>query len=410
MTRIEDRLEEIVAAGLSLDMSRGQPSAEQLSLSDALWAEIPVEELYTSNDGQDCRNYPGGAFGLPEIREVLAPCISLAAEQIMVRDNSSLSLMYDAIVFAFHTALPDASKPWLKEDTISFLCPSPGYDRHFKVCEAFGIKMIPVRMNADGPEMDQVEDLVSKDSSIKGIWCVPQYSNPTGVTYSDEVVDRFARMNTAAKDFRIFWDNAYALHHLVDAPKPVKNILEACERAGNENRPFVFASTSKVTFAGGGLSYIGASPDNLAFLAKNYSTKSITPNKINQHRHAEFLSKYPGGVKALMAKHAEDLKPKFDAIDRILTEHLAGTELAQWSKPEGGYFISLDTQAGMAKAVIAKAGELGVKLTPAGATWPHGEDPQDQNIRIAPSRPSLADIESAAEVLALSILWVAKNK
>ncbi|MCL4169829.1 UNVERIFIED_CONTAM: hypothetical protein GTU68_060326 [Idotea baltica] len=217
-------------------------------------------------------------------------------------------------------------------------------------------------------------------------------------------------MNTAAKDFRIFWDNAYALHHLVDSPKPVKNILEACAKAGNENRPFIFASTSKVTFAGAGLSYIGASAYNLAFFAKNYSTKSITPNKINQHRHAEFLSKFPGGVKSLMAKHAEDLKPKFDAIDRILTEYLAGTELAQWTKPEGGYFISLDTKPGMAKAVIAKAAELGVKLTPAGATWPHGKDPQNQNIRIAPSRPSLADIEAAAEVLALSILWVAKNQ
>jgi DNA-binding transcriptional MocR family regulator len=317
--------------------------------------------------------------------------------------------MHDAIVHSMLSPLPGGERRWVDEPAVAFLCPVPGYDRHFALCERFGIEMIPVPMTADGPDVDVVEELVSTDPRIKGIWCVPKYSNPDGVTYSDETVRRLASMPTAAPDFRIFWDNAYAVHHLTDTEVEVADVLALAAEHGNPDRPFVFGSTSKITFAGGGVSFFGSSPANLKWLLALVAKRTIGPDKLNQLRHVQLL-KDAGGLRDHMRAHRALLKPKFDAVDRILTERLGGTGLATWSKPQGGYFVSLDVPAGCARRVVSLAKDAGIALTPAGATFPYGKDPEDRNIRIAPTFATLADVEGAIEGLAVCVRLAATEQ
>ncbi|MCL4148738.1 UNVERIFIED_CONTAM: hypothetical protein GTU68_052968 [Idotea baltica] len=392
---------------LELNMSRGQPSVEQFDLSNEMLETLGAKD-YIAEDGLDCRNYPGGICGLAEAREYFSKFLEVPSSQTLVGNNASIEIMQDILVWAMLRGLPGGTAPWSGQSP-KFLCPVPGYDRHYTMLEALGIEMIPVALNEDGPDMEQVSKLVAKDASIKGIWCVPKYSNPTGITYSDEVVDALAQMKTAAGDFRIFWDNAYALHHFCEKPQVLKNLYASCEAAGNANRAYIFGSTSKITFAGAGLCYMGCSPENLAQLSELFGTQSIGPNKLNQLRHVRFLKAYPGGVEGLMKKHAEIVKPKFEAMLEVLEAELGGTELASWSKPEGGYFISFDTKPGMASKVVALAKETGVVLTPAGATFPYGKDEQDTNIRIAPTKPTLEEIKLAAEVIAVCVKVVSSK-
>lgn len=404
----EKRLETFRAMNLALNMSRGQPSSEQLDLSLGLLTCL-TEQDYRSQNGLDCRNYPGGVDGLLEARRLFSTIVEVPSEQTLVGNNASIEIMQDILVWGMLRGVPGGSAPWVKQKP-KFLCPVPGYDRHFTMLEALGIEMIPVAMTAEGPDVEEVARLAGGDESIKGIWCVPKYSNPTGVTFSDAVVDALAGMKTAAEDFRIFWDNAYAVHHLVESPKPLKNIYAACEAAGNADRVYVFSSTSKITFAGAGIGFMGASPNNMAHIHSLFGTQSIGPDKLNQLRHVRFLSDYPGGIEGLMSKHRELLAPKFAVVDQVLEQELGGTGLASWSKPEGGYFINFDTKPGCAKKVVTLAESLGVVLTGAGATYPYKQDPNDSNIRIAPSRPSLEDVRTAAEVLSLCVKVVSAEQ
>ncbi|GAA3540744.1 aminotransferase class I/II-fold pyridoxal phosphate-dependent enzyme [Nonomuraea rosea] len=390
----------LVQQGLSLDLTRGKPSPRQLDLSDALF-RLPTS--YRAADGTDGRNY-GNLQGLAELRELFAPLIQVPAGQIVVGGNASLALMHDTIVHALLTPMPGAARRWVEEPEITFLCPVPGYDRHFTICERFGIKMVPVPMNADGPDMDVVERLVAEDASVKGIWCVPKYSNPSGIVYSDETVRRLAAMPAAAPDFRIFWDNAYAVHHLTDTPAELADLLALSAAQGDADRVFVYASTSKVTLAGSGVSFFGSSPANVEWFLRNTAKQSIGPDKINQLRHVEFL-RDGAGVAAHMRRHAELIGPKFELVDKVLTEQLGG--LATWTSPKGGYFISLDVPH--AAEVVAKAKAAGIALTPAGATHPYGDDPADRTIRIAPTYPELAELEQAINGLAVCVRLVAEE-
>ncbi len=381
----------LVAQGLSLDLTRGKPSPEQLDLADELLA-LPAGQ-HRAADGTDARNY-GGLHGLPELRAIFSAPLQVPASQLLATGNSSLELMHDAIVHALLSTMPGAQGPWTGQDRIAFICPVPGYDRHFALCERFGIEMISVPLTPDGPDMDAVEELVAQDAAIKGIWCVPKYSNPDGTVYSDRVAERLATMPAAAPDFRIFWDNAYAVHHLTSEPAQIADMLSLCAAAGNADRVFVFGSTSKITFAGAGVAFFGASQANLDWLTLCNSKRSIGPDKINQLRHAMFLQD-AGGVVKHMVRHRELLAPKFGAVDQILTQQLGGTGLATWSKPRGGYFVSLDVPQGCAARVVTLAKAAGIALTPAGSTHPYGNDPLDRTIRIAPSFPSAADLEKA---------------
>lgn len=389
------RYDALAARRLALDMTRGKPCSEQLDLS------LGMLELsdHRAADGTDCRNY-GVLEGLPEARRLFADLLEVDPAEVVVGGNSSLALMHDSIVQMLLLGTPDAPA-WQREGPVAFLCPSPGYDRHFAICERFGIRMLPVDMGPHGPDMDAVERLVS-DRAVKGIWCVPRYSNPTGITYADEVVERLAAMETAARDFRIFWDNAYAVHHLVPAPRPLANILRACQRAGHPDRPLIFASTSKVSFAGSGVAVMAASAANIRHALAGLSIQTIGHDKLNQLRHVRFF-RDAAGVAAHMAKHAAILKPKFDTVQAVLERELGGTGAATWSHPEGGYFISLDTRGGCAAKVVAMAAAAGVKLTAAGATFPYGKDPHDRNIRLAPSLPGLDEIGTAMELVALCV-------
>lgn len=400
---LELAYESFCAENLSLDMTRGKPSSAQLDLSDEMLA-LPGKGKFKDADGVDCRNY-GGVEGLTAMRGIFAEVMEVASSDVIVGGNSSLQLMYDTVCRHVLFAAPGASAAW-GVDKVKFLCPVPGYDRHFSICEVFGIEMIPVPMNGEGPQMEVVERLVAEDATIKGIWCVPKYSNPNGVTYTDGVVRALAGMKCAAPDFRIFWDNAYAVHMLDGEPAGLLSIKTACEEAGNSERWIQFSSTSKITLAGAGVSALAASPANIKFLLKSINMQTIGPDKVNQLRHIQFFGNY-AGLLAHMKKHAEILKPKFDIVDRVLNRELGESEvgrgLACWSKPQGGYFISLDTKPGMARMVVKLANEAGVKLTPAGATFPYGKDPQDSNIRIAPSMPVAKDLEKATEVLACCI-------
>ncbi len=388
---------EFQAKHLKLDMTRGKPSPAQLDLSATVLACVGPED-YRAADGTDCRNY-GGLEGLPEARKLFAEILGVSVAQVLAGGNSSLNLMHDTVVQAMLRAVPGGDAPW---SGAKFLCPSPGYDRHFGICEYLGIEMIVVDMGPDGPDMDTVERLVAADASIKGMWCVPRYSNPTGVTYSGDVVRRLAGMKTAAPDFRIFWDNAYVVHHLGDTPDPLDDIMAACAAAGNPDRVFQFASTSKITFAGSGISAIAASEANIAWLKKGLNFQTIGPDKLNQLRHTRVLPD-AASVDAHMKRHAEILRPKFAAVEEILTRELAGTGIASWSQPNGGYFVSVDTMDGCASEVVAMADAAGVKLTKAGATFPYGKDPRNRNIRLAPSMPSQPEIEQAMELFAVCV-------
>jgi len=396
--QLDDEYAAIKAKGLSLNMARGKPGADQLDLSEGLLNMVLTSEDCISAAGADCRNY-STLDGLPEAQALLASMLDDDPDNVMVGGNSSLTLMYHVVSFCLDFGTL-GSKPWCQYDSIKWICPVPGYDRHFGITEAFGIEMIPVRMNADGPDMDEVERIAASDERVKGIWCVPKYSNPGGVTYSDEVVKRLAAMDCAAEDFRIFWDNAYTVHHLFDDPADQDQLLDigtACVEAGYPDRYFKFASTSKVTFPGAGISGIAASPDNIADIKKRMGVGAICFDKINQLRHVKFL-RDADGIAAHMAKHAAILRPKFQLVARKLEEGLAEVGGCSWSNPRGGYFVSFDAPEGCAKRVVALAKEAGVTMTGAGATWPYKKDPTDSNIRIAPTLPPLDELDAALDV------------
>ncbi|GIO25197.1 aminotransferase class I/II-fold pyridoxal phosphate-dependent enzyme [Oceanobacillus sp. J11TS1] len=403
--KVKEELETIKKSNLSLNMSRGKPSAEQLKLSLGLLNSVNAENI---GDNFSVLNY-GLVDGIPEAKTLFKDILGVDTEEILIGGNASLNIMHDIISKALIKGVIDSETPWGKEDKIKFICPVPGYDRHFTICEAYDIEMISVDMLENGPDMDKVEELVRNDTSIKGIWCVPKYSNPDGITYSDDVVERLAKMETQAKDFKIFWDNAYAIHDLTENPPVLKNILEACKKHGNPNRVFMFASTSKVTFPGSGVAVVAASKENIQFIKTQLSVQTIGPDKVNQLRHVRFFKNYDN-ILEHMKKHAEIMKPKFDAVLNILHSKLGAYGIATWTEPQGGYFISLNTMDGCASEVISLAAEAGVTLTGAGAAFPYGKDPRDRNIRIAPSFPTLAEVEKAIEVLCLCIILVSTNK
>ncbi len=397
---LKKRYSELKNLNLKLDMTRGKPCKEQLDLANEMLS-IVGSENFNADDGTDCRNY-GVLTGIKEAKALFARMAEVDEAELIIGGNSSLTLMHDMMVRAMLFGVAGGSGPW-KDQKVKFLCPVPGYDRHFSICEGLGIAMVPVEMNEFGPDMEQVEKLVSSDDSIKGMWCVPKYSNPTGVVYSDEVVDRLAQMKTASHDFRIFWDNAYTIHHLNGEIAPLKNILKSCKDAGHGERVYIFGSTSKVSFAGAGISYIAANKQNIDFLTKLIGWQTIGHDKLNQLRHVRFFKDLKG-LHAHMDKHAEIIRPKFEAVQSVLEKELGPQgDFCQWTKPQGGYFISLDTKPGLAKKVVSMAGELGVKLTPAGATFPLKKDPKDCNIRIAPTLPGLEEIKIAIEVMAVCI-------
>ena len=407
-TKLDAEFEEVKARGLNLDMSRGKPSAEQLNLSMGMMDVLTSDTDLICQEGVDCRNY-GVLDGITEAKQLLADMMEVPKQNIIIFGNSSLNVMYDQIARAMtHGVL--GSTPWAKLDKVKFLCPVPGYDRHFAITEHFGIEMINVPMTATGPDMDVVEKLVAEDDAIKGIWCVPKYSNPQGITYSDETVRRFARLKPAAEDFRIYWDNAYGIHHLYeDKQDQLIEILEECEKAGNPNLAYKFSSTSKISFPGSGIAAIASSDENLAEIRKQMQVQTIGHDKVNQLRHARFFGDINGMVEH-MNKHADILRPKFDAVLETLDRELGGLEIGSWIAPRGGYFISFDSMEGCAKAIVAKAKEAGLVMTGAGATFPYGKDPKDSNIRIAPSYPTLEDLKVAAEIFVLSVKIVSVDK
>lgn len=388
--------QEYQGKGLQLDMSRGKPSPEQLDLAMELLNALDTESVMKAENGLDVRNY-GGLDGIPEAKRLMADMMDVKPEQVIVCGNSSLNTMYDMVARGMLKGFLGET-PWCKLDKVKFLCPVPGYDRHFAVTEHFGVEMINVPMTEDGPDMDMVEELVSKDDAIKGMWCVPKYSNPQGVVYSDETVRRLAAMKPAAKDFRIFWDNAYAVHHLYGEENgKLLNILEECEKAGNPDMVFEFASTSKVSFAGGGISGIAASEANLADIKKSLTIQTIGSDKINQLRHVKYF-KDGKGVAAHMERHASLLRPRFELVLETLDRELSGLGAGKWISPKGGYFITFEAMEGCATRIVALAKEAGVVMTPAGAPFPYGKDPKDSVIRIAPSYPSLEELKEAANV------------
>ena len=395
------------AKGLKLDLTRGKPSAAQLDLSNALLS-LPGAHDYLAEGATDTRNY-GGLQGLVEARRLFSRMMGAAPEQIVAANNSSLALMHDTIVYALLKGTCDSITPWSKQGEIAFLCPVPGYDRHFRICEEYGIRMIPVPLGKDGPDVELVERLVAQDASIKGMWCVPKYSNPTGTVYSGAIIERLAAMKTAAPDFRLYWDNAYAVHHLTDEPIEIANILQLSARHGNPNRAFVFASTSKITLAGSGLALFASSNDNVKWLLEKFIPRTIGPDKINQLRHVRFL-KDDATIAQLMDRQRALIAPKFQKVLDIFDQNLAGIPEVTWTRPKGGYFISLEVGQGCANRVVHLAKEAGVVLTPAGATHPYGKDPDDRTIRIAPSFPALTEVAHAAEGVALCVLLAAGEK
>ena len=405
---LEARFQEVKRKGYKLDMSRGKPSAAQLDLAMKMMDVLNSETDLKCKEGIDCRNY-GVLDGIKEAKELLADMTEVPAENIIIFGNSSLNIMFDTISRCMtHGVL--GSTPWCKLDKVKFLCPVPGYDRHFAITEYFGIEMINVPMTVEGPDMDMVERLVREDESVKGIWCVPKYSNPQGITYSDETVRRFARLQPAAPDFRIFWDNAYGIHHLYeDKQDNLIEILMECERAGNPDMVFKFCSTSKVSFPGSGVAAIAASKANLAEIKRYMTIQTIGHDKLNQLRHVRFFKDIHGMVEH-MKKHADILRPKFEAVLQGLETELGGLEIGSWIKPRGGYFISFDAMEGCAKAIVAKAKEAGLVMTDAGATYTYGKDPKDSNIRIAPSYPTQEELSIATDIFVLSVKLVSIDK
>ena len=389
----------LVAKGMKLDLTRGKPSAAQLDLAMEL-LRLPGDH-YRAADGTDTRNYQG-LQGLKELREIFAPVLQVPVDQLIAFGNGSLELMHDTLVNALLNAMPGSPRRWVDEERVAFLAPVPGYDRHFAVCERLGIDLVPVAMTDDGPDMEEVERLVAADASVKGIWCVPKYSNPTGAVYSDETVRRLATMPTAAPDFRIMWDNAYAVHTLADEPAPIADLLALATEAGNADRVFVFGSTSKITLAGAGVAFLGASPANIAWWLQLTSKRTIGPDKTNHLRHAMFLNSTEG-VAAHMRRHRAIIAPKFAALERILSENFTDTPGVSWSTPTGGYFVTLRVPNGCASEVVRLAKEAGIALTPAGATHPYGKDPDDAVIRLAPTFPVLDEVEEAMSGVAVCV-------
>lgn len=399
---------EAKAKGLNLDMSRGKPSATQLDVSLDILDAINSKSLLKSENGTDCRNY-GVLDGIPEAKKLMADMIGTTPDHVIVYGNASLSIMYDQVSRAYtHGIL--GNTPWCKLDKIKFLCPAPGYDRHFAITERFGIEMITIPMSDKGPDMDLVEHYVNNDPTVKGIWCVPKYSNPQGYSYSDETVKRFANLKPAAPDFRIFWDNAYVIHHLYDDNQDeILEILSECEKAGNPDMVFEFASTSKVSFPGSGVAVFASSHANIEDVKKQLTIQTIGHDKLNQLRHVRYF-KNLDGLKAHMRKHADMMRPKFEATLAVLEEELGDTGIGSWTKPHGGYFISFESLDGCAKEIVAKCKEAGVKLTNAGATFPYGSDPKDSNIRIAPSFPTPEEMAQAAKLFVLCVKLVSVEK
>ncbi|MDF2988871.1 MAG: putative transcriptional regulator, GntR family [Eubacterium sp.] len=406
IVNLEKRYNTFKDQKLKLDMTRGKPCSEQLDMSAEI-LDIPSKELRKAADGTDTFNY-GVLDGLPEAKALFAEMLGVDKAEIIIGGNSSLNLMYDSIGRAMSLGILGGT-PWSKLEKVKFLCPSPGYDRHFAICELFGIEMIIIDMKQDGPDMDAVEKLVAEDDSIKGMWCVPKYSNPDGITYSDAVVDRLAALKPKAGDFRIFWDNAYCVHHLSDKPDELKNILTACKAAGNDNMVYIFSSTSKISFPGAGIAMMASSVENLNSIRKSLTIQTIGHDKINQLRHVKYF-KNIDGISSHMKKHANILKPKFDIVLEILENELGGKGIASWNKPNGGYFVSLNTLDNSAKDVEKLALEAGVVLTKAGATYPYGKDPRDRNIRIAPTLPPVEELKKAIEILSVSVQLVSARK
>lgn len=398
---------EICRRALSLDLSRGKPSREQLELSEGMLNCLGSSEDCIGEGGVDYRNY-GLPEGIPEARALFSELLGMKRENIFVGGNSSLALMYDTVAHAMLLGF-SGGEPWCGQK-VKFICPSPGYDRHFAICERLGIEMIAVDMTPSGPDMDAVERLVSEDASVKGIWCCPKYSNPTGITYSDETVERLAGMPTAAEDFRIFWDNAYAVHDLYpDRRDTLADIFALSKKYGNADRVLCFASTSKMTFAGGGVAILAASKKNLANLLPTFRTRTIGFDKLNQLRHVRFF-KNAENIRRHMMRHAEIIRPKFEIVKNTLKAQLGGLGIAEWTEPLGGYFVSLNTLDGCAGRVYALARNAGVALTPAGATFPYGKDPRDRNLRIAPTCLDEADLKLAMQVLCLSVKLASVEK
>jgi len=394
-SQLTEQYQAILAKKLNLDLTRGKPSAEQLNLSDEL--DGLLKGNYIAADGTDTRNY-GGLDGLPEAKQLGANIMGVEPANVLVGGSSSLTLMFQMMLTAYQFGLKDAASAWKNEGEVKFICPVPGYDRHYTVCEQLGIKMINVPMTSTGPDMDAVEALLKADKSIKGMWCVPKYSNPTGVVYSDETVERIAKLGQiASANFRVFWDNAYSVHDLTTNAPQLASILEATRRNGTEDSVVQFASTSKITHAGSGVAFVAASAANLAGFKKFLNSCTIGPDKVNQIRHTRLLPNKEA-LMAHMGKHAALLNPRFDAVLTALSKAFEGTDLGAWEKPVGGYFVSFDTRKNCAKETVRLAAEAGVKLTPAGATYPYGKDPEDRNIRIAPSVPTVPEVVGAMEV------------
>lgn len=406
-TSLEKQYEAYKAKGLKLDMSRGKPAPEQLDLSIDMLLHC-LDGDYKSSNGIDCRNY-GVLDGIPEAKALFTEMLGISDDEIIVGGNSSLQLMYDTIIRALHFGVYGGDKPWGSCEKVKFLCPVPGYDRHFAICESLGIEMIPVDYKEDGPDMDVVEKLVASDEEIKGIWCVPMYSNPTGITYSDEVVRRFANLKPAAKDFRIFWDNAYCVHHLSDEHDTLLNIIEECRKAGNPDMVFQFTSTSKISFPGGGLAIIAASKNNIDFIKSQMTVQTIGFDKLNQLRHCKYFKNFEG-IKAHMKRHAAIIQPKFSVVLYMLDKEIAPLGIGKWQKPKGGYFVSFDALDGCAKRIVSLAAEAGVVMTGAGATYPYGKDPHDSNIRIAPTFPTVDELRQAMEIFCVCVKLASVEK
>lgn len=407
-TELEKAYEDAKGKGLKLDMSRGKPSAAQLDMTMPIMDVLNAESDLKTEAGVDCRNY-GVMDGIPEAKALMGAMMGVAPEKVIVCGNASLTIMYNTVSRSVTHGVC-GSTPWCKLDKVKFLCPVPGYDRHFAVTEHFGIEMINIPMTPTGPDMDLVEKYVNEDPAVKGIWCVPKYSNPQGITYSDETVKRFAALKPAAEDFRIFWDNAYGIHDLYEDDKDeLLDIMTECEKAGNPDMVYIFASTSKVSFSGSGIAAIAASEKNLTDIRKTMTIQTIGYDKINQLRHVRYF-KDINGLRAQMKREADILRPKFEAVISTLEAELSGLGIGEWIKPKGGYFISFNTMEGCAKAVVAKCKEAGVVLTGAGATYPYGKDPKDSNIRIAPSFPTPEEMQQATELFVLCVKLVSVNK
>lgn len=405
---LNEEYKEACSKGLKLNMARGLPSAKQLDMEADFFNTLHPDSDFISEAGIDCRNY-GELIGIHEARKLMADMMEISDEEVIVFGNSSLNVMYDTVCRSMILGV-NGNTPWCKLDKVKFLCPVPGYDRHFAITEQFGIEMINIPLNDDGPDMDLVEKYVNNDLAVKGIWCVPKYSNPTGVTYSDEVVRRFANLKPAAPDFRIYWDNAYTIHHLYNGKEEqLLEILSECKKAGNPDMVLKFCSTSKVTFPGSGIAALGASKTNLDYIRKIITIQTIGHDKLNQLRHVRYFRDI-NGMHAHMKKHAEIIRPKFELVDKVLNSELGDLGIGRWTKPNGGYFVSFNSLNGCAKTIVGMCKEAGVTLTGAGATYPYKKDPDDSNIRIAPTFPPIEELEKALDIFVLCVKLASVNK